>query len=84
MTNNRKNQPNKDKKKQGNQLKTVVALSGVAFQMAAITGLGAYIGYRLDQHYQNENDIYTIILTFIGFAIAMYFVLKQINSLTKD
>ncbi|MBT8265570.1 MAG: AtpZ/AtpI family protein [Bacteroidia bacterium] len=52
--------------------------------MAAITGLGAYIGYRLDEHYQNENDIYTIILTFIGFAIAMYFVLKQINSLTKD
>lgn len=81
---NKKNQSNKEPKKQGNQLKTVATLSGVAFQMAAITGLGAYIGVKLDAHYQNDNDIFTIILTFVGFAIAMYFVLKQINALTKD
>lgn len=81
---NKKSQSNKNQKKQGSQLKTVAKLSGIAFQMAAITGLGAYIGYKLDERYQNENAIFTIILTFAGFAIAMYFLLKQINNLTKD
>jgi F0F1-type ATP synthase assembly protein I len=52
--------------------------------MAAITALGAYIGFKLDAHYQNENDILTILLTFIGFAIAMYFVVKQANKLSNQ
>ncbi|MBT8273381.1 MAG: AtpZ/AtpI family protein [Bacteroidia bacterium] len=52
--------------------------------MAAITGLGAYIGYKLDEHYQNETPIYTILLTFIGFSIAMYNVIKQANKISKS
>ena len=51
--------------------------------MAAITGLGAFIGIKLDEHYTNENPIYTIIGTFIGFGVAMYFVIKQANKLSK-
>ncbi|MBT8253303.1 MAG: AtpZ/AtpI family protein [Flavobacteriaceae bacterium] len=51
--------------------------------MAIITGLGAYIGFKIDEHYQMEEPISTIIGTFIGFAIAMYGVVKQANKLSN-
>lgn len=80
----KKSQHNSEPKKQGNQLKNVALVSGLAFQMAAITGLGGYIGYKLDEHYQNENNILTILLTFIGFGIAMYGVVKIANKLSNQ
>jgi F0F1-type ATP synthase assembly protein I len=52
--------------------------------MAAVTGLGAYIGFKLDEYYQNENNILTILLTFIGFGIAMYGVVKIANKLSNQ
>ena len=81
---NQKSQHKDPQKKRGNQLKNVALLSGIAFQMAIITGLGAFIGHKLDQHYSNETPIFTIVLTFIGFGIAMYMVVKQTNKLTNQ
>ena len=84
MSNKKSQQKDPVEKKRGNQLKNVALLSGIAFQMAIITGLGAYIGHRLDLHYSNETPIITIILTFIGFGISMYMVVKQTNKLTNQ
>lgn len=58
-------------------------LTGIAFQLAVVTGLGGFIGWKIDEHYQIENSIATIFGTFIGFAVAMYGVVKQINKLSK-
>ncbi len=80
-SNNQKNQP---RKKQERPLKKVALLTGLAFQMAIITGLGAFVGYKLDERYNIEDSIYTIIGTFIGFAIAMYMVVKQANKLSNS
>lgn len=77
--NNNKNQP----KKRGKQLKQVAVLSGIAFQLAIITGIGAFIGYKLDERFSTKEPIYTILGTFIGFALAMYGVVKQVNKITK-
>ena len=77
--NNNKNQP----RKKGKQLKQVAVLSGIAFQLAIITGLGAFIGFKLDERYSTKEPIYTIIGTFIGFGIAMYGVVKQVNKVSK-
>ena len=69
--------------KRGKRLIQVAALSGLAFQLAIITGIGAYIGYKLDENYNTEEPIYTIIGTFIGFGIAMYFLVKQVNKFSR-
>lgn len=77
--NSNKNQ----QQKRGKRLKQVAALSGLAFQLAVITGIGAYVGYKLDEHYTTREPIYTIIGTFIGFGIAMYFLVKQVNKFSR-
>lgn len=52
--------------------------SGLAVQMAVIIGAGCYGGYKLDEHFQNkETPIYTIVLSLISIALAMYIVLKD-------
>ena len=54
--------------------------SGVAFQMLAIIGLGTYGGVKLDEAHPNEYSIYTIICSLASIGIALYFVIKQVNS----
>ena len=52
--------------------------SGLAVQMAVIIGGGCYGGYKLDEHFGNkETPIYTIILSLVSIALAMYIVLKD-------
>ena len=59
------------------QLNAYARYSGLAFQMAVIIGGGCYGGYKLDQHFQNATPIYTIILSLVSIAIALYLVLKD-------
>jgi ATP synthase protein I len=49
----------------------------LGIQMALIIGGGCYGGYWLDKHYQNSTPIFTIILSLVSIAIAMYVVLKD-------
>ena len=83
MSNNNQQKNQQAPRKQGKQLRQVAILSGIAFQMAAITGIGAYIGHRIDQNSSREIPLATILGTFIGFGIAMYLVVKQVNKLNK-
>ena len=81
--NSNNNQKNKPSQKQEKPLRKVALLSGLAIQMSVITGLGAYLGYQLDIKQTNEELIWTIVGTFVGFGIAMYLVVKQANKLSK-
>ncbi len=51
--------------------------SGLAMQMGLIIGGGCYGGFKLDAYYKNTTPIFTIILSLVSIAIAMYIVLKD-------
>jgi F0F1-type ATP synthase assembly protein I len=51
--------------------------SALGIQMGAIIGGGCYGGYKLDEYYKNTTPIFTIILSLISIAIAMYLILKD-------
>lgn len=51
--------------------------SALGIQMAVIIGGGCYGGYKLDEYYKNATPVFTIILSLVSIAIAMYIVLKD-------
>jgi hypothetical protein len=51
--------------------------SALGVQMAIIIGGGCYGGFKLDEHYKNVTPVFTIILSLVSIAIAMYIVLKD-------
>lgn len=59
--------------KQPNQF---IKYSNLGIQMAVIIGLSAWGGNKLDVHYKNEPPIFTIVLSLLGIAAALYIVLK--------
>ncbi len=66
--------------KQPNQL---LKYSNLGFQMAAIIGLSAWGGNKLDKHYHNETPVFTIVLSLLGIAVALYIVIKDIIRSSK-
>ena len=67
--------------KSKNQTKYWLSLTGIAVQMGVIIYLGAKAGNWLDTTYGNEKNTYTIVLTLLAVAIAMYLVVKQTKKL---
>lgn len=60
-------------------------LSGIGFQMGVTIFLGAWLGRYLDERYPSDKKWYTIGFTLFSVAIALYFVLRQVNKLNdKD
>jgi len=51
--------------------------SNLALQMGVIIGLSAWGGNKLDTYYKNSTPIFTIILSLLGIAAALYVVLKD-------
>ena len=48
--------------------------------MVAIIVLGSFGGVKLDELYPNNYSLFTIICSLASVGIAMYFVVKQVNS----
>ncbi|MBA2612923.1 MAG: AtpZ/AtpI family protein [Bacteroidetes bacterium] len=59
--------------KQPNQL---IKYSNLGIQMAAIIGISAWGGTKLDEYYKNQTAVFTIVLSLLGIAVALYIVLK--------
>jgi uncharacterized membrane protein YfcA len=51
----------------------------MAFQMAAIIGLGAFIGSKLDAKFQFEKAYLTAACAMIALAVALYLILKDVS-----
>lgn len=79
MTDHKEHLPNDLKQKPTNRLNSYAKFSGVAFQMIAIIGLGTYGGVKLDEKYPNKHSLFTIILSLLSVAIAMYYVIRQVS-----
>lgn len=73
------------KKQEQNQkpLNAYAKYSALGVQMAVIIGGGCYGGFKLDERYQNKTPYFTIILSLVSIAIAMYIVLKDFIKPTK-
>ena len=76
----------KEKKssKKPKQPNTLAKLSGVGLQMGATIFLGAYAGKWLDLKYPNEKNWFTIGLTLLFVAIALFNVLRQVNKINEE
>lgn len=56
----------------------------MAFQMAVMLGLGAYIGVKLDQHFHTKMPYLTAVSVLIFLFAAFYLVLKDLIIKKKD
>lgn len=69
----------KSPKKKGN--KNYLILTGIAFEMGVIIYLAVQGGKWLDEHYQIEKNIFTVIATLLGVAISIWVVLRQLKKM---
>ncbi|GAB4449581.1 MAG: hypothetical protein OHK0036_06740 [Bacteroidia bacterium] len=49
----------------------------IGFQMAIIITLGAFGGKKLDEYYHLQTPVFTIILSLLSIAAALYLALKD-------
>lgn len=73
-----------DDKQPQKPLNSYAKYSSLAIQMAVIIGGGCYGGYKLDGYFHNATPVYTIILSLVSIALAMYLVLKDFIRPNKD
>lgn len=74
---------NKNEKK-AKQFNSYARYSGMAVQMFAIIGIGAFIGIQLDEKFPSGHNLYTIILSLTAVIGSMVLVIRQIISNSKD
>lgn len=56
----------------------------MAIQMAVAIGGGAWGGSALDEHYQNEKPIWTIVFSLLGVGISLYLFIRAAQKMSKD
>ena len=54
--------------------------SSMAFQMIGIIGAFTYIGYKIDESYNNKTQIITGIASLLGVIVSLYLVLRSLKS----
>ncbi len=73
------NQKENSQKKKRNYLKVYAKYSGIAFQMAAIILIGLFAGIKLDEYLNLSTPVFTVMLTFLGFGAALYYLFHGIT-----
>ncbi|OIP49225.1 MAG: hypothetical protein AUK33_11065 [Flavobacteriaceae bacterium CG2_30_34_30] len=70
----------KPKKQLNNPFGAYAHYSGLVFQMAAIIGVGTFIGYRLDVHYKTDKPLFTAGFSLLSVLAAIFVVIRQLLS----
>ncbi|MDP3469277.1 MAG: AtpZ/AtpI family protein [Daejeonella sp.] len=60
-------------------LNTYAKYTGVAFQMMAIIGLSAYIGYKTDEYYDHKTQWVTALACVLGVILSIYQTIRQLK-----
>jgi hypothetical protein len=69
-----------DKKRSDkDRLRIIAKYTSAAFQMAAIIVLGALGGKWLDGYMGNEFKVWTLVLTIVAVALALYYFIKDVT-----
>ena len=63
------------KRKQSNE---AMKYAGMGTQLLIGIGVGAFIGQKLDAHFQTEKPIYTAMLALLFLVVIMYSILKDL------
>jgi len=76
------NKPNdrNDKDSGGQAFGNYAKYTGVAFQMMAIIGGSAFLGYKIDQWYDHKVQWVTAIACVFGVCLSIYQTIKQLKS----
>ena len=74
----------KANKKSNNTLKGYSRFSGIVIQMGVIIGLGSWGGSQLDEKFNSETPIYTIILSLSSVGLALYLIIKEVIKMGKN
>lgn len=74
---NQKNKPKPENKKRP-PLESYARYSSLAFQMFAIIGLGIFGGVKLDQWLETEFPLFTVLLSIVSVAAAIYTAIKDL------
>ena len=67
----------KEVKKSSQRAQNYMRYSALGFQMMGIILLGVYGGYSLDKYLTWEFPLFTLILSLLSIAVAMYFLFKE-------
>ncbi len=73
----------KDPDKKKSPLRKYAELSGIGFQMAATIFVCAWIGRKLDQHFQTQKEWFTIGFVLFGVFASLYLVIQQLKAIKK-
>tara|TARA_B100000029_G_scaffold94484_1_gene84663 strand:- start:1114 stop:1284 length:171 start_codon:yes stop_codon:yes gene_type:complete len=52
--------------------------------MLIIIALGAFVGYKLDQVYPNQYQIFSIIFSIVAIVVSIYYVIKQVSNFSDQ
>ena len=74
----------KSLKKKPKQPNKYVKFSGMAFQMGAIIALGCWGGLKLDEKFQNDSQLFTIVLSLLSIFVSMYLVIRDVINMQKN
>ena len=76
---------NKDKEKQytENPLRQYGIYSSIVFQMLAIIALGFWGGKKLNDYFELNNNLLTVVIGLSGLGLALYNTLKQLENINK-
>jgi len=64
----------------GNEGNAYAKFTGLAFQMIAIIGVMAYIGYKIDASAGHTTKWVTAAMSLIGVFISLYLVIRSVKS----
>jgi len=67
-----------DKKRRNKPANFYMKYMGLAFQLAATIGVGAFIGYKLDEHFEFEKLYLTALFVIIFAFVGLYTALKDL------
>lgn len=79
-----KQQSNKENQKPEKQLNTYARFSGLAVQMVAIIGVGTFIGYKLDENYPNERNLFTLFGALSSVITSIIYIIRRIIATSKE
>jgi hypothetical protein len=68
-----------NKRSDKDKLRIVAKYTSAAFQMVVIILLGALGGKWLDAYLGNEFKVWTLVLTIVAVALALYYFIKDIS-----
>jgi hypothetical protein len=74
-----KNEP-EDNNQSSSEASSLAKFTGIAFQMIAVIGIFAFIGYKIDTGANHQVKWATAALSLVGVFISLYIVIKSIKS----